>query len=82
MERFENVIIFSVFAKNLLLNLREGSEHVPDFKYVLNICKYLLKREGSEYASRCDYGGVLNIPGFRVCQVYAYVSVAQGTEYS
>ena len=48
---------------------------MPDFKY-------LLKREGSEYTSRCDYGGALNIPGFRVCQVYAYAGVAQGTEYS
>ena len=47
---------------------------MPDFKY-------LLKREGSEYTSRCDYGGAL-IPGFRVCQVYAYAGVAQGTEYS
>ena len=28
-----------------------------------------------------NYGMVLNIPGFRVCQVSAYASVAQGSEY-
>ena len=27
------------------------------------------------------YGMVLNIPGFWVCQVSAYASVAQGSEY-
>ena len=33
---------------------------------------------GSEYASGCNYGRVLNI---RVCQVSAYVNIAQGSEY-
>ena len=37
--------------------------------------------QGAEYASGCNYGRVLNIPGFRVCQVSAYASVAQGSEY-
>ena len=36
---------------------------------------------GSEYMSGYNYGRVLNILGFRVCQVSAYASVAQGSEY-
>ena len=32
--------------------------------------------------SRCNYGRVLNIPEFRVCQVSGYASVAQGSEYA
>ena len=48
---------------------------------VLNIRKFLLIRQGSEYASGCNYGRVLNIPGLRACQVFMYVSVAQGSEY-
>ena len=35
----------------------------------------------SECVSGCSYGRVLNIPGFRVCQVSAYGSVVQGSEY-
>ena len=31
---------------------------------------------------RCNYGRVLNIPGFRVCQVSMYASIAQGSEYA
>ena len=52
------------------------------FKYVrvLNTCKFLLKRQGSEYAWGCDYGTVLNIAGFKVCQVSEYLSAAQGSE--
>ena len=29
-----------------------------------------------------NYGKVLNIPGFPVCQVSAYASVAEGSEYA
>ena len=29
-----------------------------------------------------NYGRVWNIPGFRVCQVSAYASIAHGTEYA
>ena len=36
--------------------------------------------QNSEYASGCNYGRVLNIPGFRVYQVSAYARVAQGSE--
>ena len=32
--------------------------------------------------SECNYGRVLNIPEFRVCQVSAYANVAQGSEYA
>ena len=32
--------------------------------------------------SEYNYGGVLNIPGFQVSQVFAYASVAQGPEYA
>ena len=31
--------------------------------------------------SEYNYGGVLNIPGFRESQVSAYARVAQGSEY-
>ena len=31
----------------------------------------------SEYAPGCNYGKVLNIPGFLVCQVSAYASIAK-----
>ena len=30
----------------------------------------------------CNHGGVLNIPEFQVCQVSAYASVAQGSQYA
>ena len=63
-------------------NLWEGSEYVSDFKYVrvLNIRKFSYIWQGSKYASGCNYGRVPSIPGFRVCQVFAYASVAQGFE--
>ena len=53
------------------------------FKYVrvLNILKFSLIWRGSEYVLGCNYGKVLNIPGFRVGQVSAYASVAQDSEY-
>ena len=55
---------------------------------MLNICRILNMSEFwifvtfRKYALRFSYGKVLNIPGFRVCQVSAYASVAQGSEYS
>ena len=54
------------------------------FKYVrdLNVRKFLLIWQGSEYALGCNHGKVLNIPGFQVCQVFAYTSVAQDSEYA
>ena len=54
------------------------------FKYVrvLNICKLLQIWQGSEDALGGNYGGVLNVPGFLVCQVSAYARVAQSSEYS
>ena len=30
----------------------------------------------------CNYRRVLNIPGFRVCEVSGYASIAQGYEYA
>ena len=42
---------------------------------VLNIRKSSLTWQGSEFAWGCNYGRVLNIPGFQVCQVSAYASV-------
>ena len=47
---------------------------------VLNIHKFSLIWQGSEYALGCNYLRVLNIPGFRVCQVSAYANVPQGFE--
>ena len=38
--------------------------------------------QGSEYVSGCNYGKILNIPGFQVYQVSAYASVTQGFEYA
>ena len=38
--------------------------------------------QGYEYVSGYNYGRVLNIPGFRVCQVSAHATVAQGSEYA
>ena len=38
--------------------------------------------QGSEYVSGSDYRRVLNIPGFWVCWVLAYASVAQDSEYA
>ena len=77
------VVFFTIFAKISILNLWEGSKYVSGFKYVrvLNICKLPLIWQGSEYGSGCKYGRVLNLPGFRVCQVSAYASVTQGSEY-
>ena len=52
------------------------------FKYVrvLNVHNFFLKKQGSEYTVGCNYGRVLNIPGFRVCQVSAYEIVVQDSE--
>ena len=38
--------------------------------------------QGCEYVSGYKYGRVLNIPGFQVCQVFAYASIIQGSEYN
>ena len=43
---------------------------------------YFRKYGNSEYASGRNYGRVLNIPGFRICYISAYVSVTQGYEYA
>ena len=62
------------------------SKYVTDFKYVrvLNVRKFWLIWQGSEYASGWNFRRVLNIPGFGVCQVssYASVGIAQETETS
>ena len=54
------------------------------FKYVgvLNIRKISLIWQCSKYASGCNYGRVMNIPEFSVCQVSAYASVTQDSEYA
>ena len=38
------------------------------------------KFDRSEYASGCNYGRALNIPGFRIYQVSVYANVTQGFE--
>ena len=84
MEHFEKTIIgFNYFCKKLNLKYLKGSEEESGFKYVrvLNICKFLLMWQSSEYTLGCNYGRALNIPGFQVCQVSAYECVAQGSEY-
>ena len=87
MEDFRKIIIlFHYFCKKKkkILNLWEGSEYVSCFKHVrvLNIRKFWLIWQGSEHALGCNNGRVLNILDFRVCQVSAYASVAQGSEYT
>ena len=67
MEHFGKIIIFfNYFCKNSILILSGGPKHVSDFKYVrvLNIRKFLLIWQDSEYARGCNYGRVLNIPRF------------------
>ena len=90
-ERFGKIVIASnYFCKKPILNLWEGSEYMSDFEYsepwivrALNIRKFLLIWRGSEseYASGCNNGRILNIPGFHVSQVSAYVSVLNIPEY-
>ena len=48
----------------------------------MNICKFSKIWQGSEYALRCNHESVLNIPGLRVCQVSAYASDAECSEYA
>ena len=74
----------TIFAWNSILSLWEGSEYVSGFKYIriLIIRKFPLIWQDSAYAWVCSYGGVLNIPGLRICQVSAYASVAQGSAYA
>ena len=81
MKRFGKIVIICKhFCKKV--HLKEGSEYVPGFKYVrvLNIPKFAHTWQGSEYALGCNYRRVLNIPGFRLSQIFAYASVAEGSE--
>ena len=73
MERYGKIIIVFnnyFFSKSSILNLWEGSEYMSGFKW-----------QGSEYALKCSYGRVLNIPGFQVCQISAYANVVEDSEY-
>ena len=56
-------------CKKLNLKSWEGYEYVSDFKYVrvLNIRKFPLIWQRSEYALGCNYGKVLIVQGFWVC---------------
>ena len=38
--------------------------------------------QGSEYAWEYNYEKIINIPGFWLCQVSIYVSVAWGFEFA
>ena len=42
----------------------------------------LFDATNSEYALGCNNGRVLNIPRFQICEVFAYASITQGTEYA
>ena len=74
----------TTFGKNSILNVWEDSDYVSGFKYVrvINIRKFLLICQGSEYVLGCNYGRVLSFPGFQICQVFAYASVAHGSEFT
>ena len=82
----ENQLQFSIISvKNSILNLWGGSEYVSGFKYirVLKIWRFSYDRIlNVSDAWICNYGWVLNIPGFQVCPVPAYASIAQGSEYA
>ena len=47
----------------------------------MNICKFSLIWQSSEYARICNYERVLNVPEFQVFKISAYARVAQGSEY-
>ena len=53
---------------------------MSQFWIFVNFCRY--DRVLNMRASRCNYGRVLNVPGFRVYQVSVYGSVAQGCKYA
>ena len=82
MEHFGNIIIaFNYFSENCILNLWEDSEYVSGFK-CLNIRKFSQIWQGSESESGFNYGGVVNIPWFGVCQISAYANIVQDSEYA
>ena len=60
--------IFKIFSLPRVLNFH----CYTGFTY---FCKY-------EYVLGCYYERVLNIPGFWICQVSAYASVTQASEYT
>ena len=78
------ITVFNYFCEKL--------HHLKFLKSVLSMCRVLntsefwifiifkKKQQSSEYAVGCNYGRVLNIPGFRVCQVSAYEIVVQDSE--
>ena len=78
------ITVFNYFCEKL--------HHLKFLKSVLSMCRVLntsefwifiilkKKKQSSEYAVGCNYGRVLNIPGFRVCQVSAYEIVVQDSE--
>ena len=78
------ITVFNYFCEKL--------HHLKFLKSVLSMCRvlntsefwifiiFLKKKQSSEYAVGCNYGRVLNIPGFRVCQVSAYEIVVQDSE--
>ena len=51
--------------------------NISDFWKFVNFRKY----GGVLNASGCNHERVSNIPGFGVCQISVYASVAQGSEY-
>ena len=52
--------------------------NTSEFSIAVNFRKYDMVL----YMHRDANGRVLNIPGFRVCQVSAYANIVQGSEYA
>ena len=78
------ITVFNYFCEKL--------HHLKFLKSVLSMCRvlntsefwifiiFLKKKQSSEYAVGCNYGRVLNIPGFHVCHVSVYEIVVQDSE--
>ena len=70
-----------IFVKNSIFKMVLNMCQVLNM-WVLKILKFSWIWQGSEYASGYNYGRVLNIPGFWVCQISAFANDAQGFEYA
>ena len=54
---------------------------VVNFHSYTGLTYFLKIWQGSEYASRYNYGRIPNIPGFRMYQLSVYAKITQGHEH-
>ena len=62
-------------------------ERILNMCWVLNVPEFWILESFHKYDRvlnmlGCNYRRFLNIPGFQVCQVSVYASIAQGSEYA